>query len=786
MGNMGRRFAGSSPLRRFAGVAGASAVVLAMAASTGDVPRRASASSPGGGGSTGTSVAAAAPRTYYTSTEFARAPESESESESAPAPVPAPRPASQAPLSEILAEPGHHQSSGPHGEVAVSVCTDAVPPGYAHCNAHIRTDASANGASPNQNAVTAAATVGNNGAYDPAYLRSAYNAPSATAGAGQTVAIVDAYDDPKAESDLAYYRSYWGLPPCTTANGCFRKVDQNGGTSYPAPDTGWAQEISLDVQMVSALCPNCKILLVEARSNYLTDLGAAVNRAVSLGANVVSNSYGAGEYGSEGNDGAAYFNHAGVAVVASSGDNGYGVEFPAASRYVTAVGGTSLYQNTNTGTRNGSETAWNGAGSGCSAYEPKPAWQHDTGCAKRTVADVSAVGDPYTGVWVYITDGSSPGSWWIFGGTSVAAPIVGAMYALAGNPSSSDTVSSYPYGTTSSLNDVTSGSNGSCSIGYLCTAVAGYDGPTGLGTPSGTASFTGAPPASPTVPGSPQSLQAGAGDAKVTLSWTAPASNGGSAVSSYNVYRSTVAGAETLLGSAGNATTCADTGLSNGTRNYYNVAAVNAQGEGPRSSEVSSVPSALTVPSAPQSASAVAGNAKITVSWSAPASNGGSAVTSYKVYRGTSPGAEGATAYASGLTTTSYTNTSVTAGTTYYYVVTAMNGAGEGARSAEVSAKAVKAPSSITSLVAKSSTTRGVRITWNAPSNGGSAIKGYKIYRARSSSSVVYYITVTCTTTTCAYNDGNTSRGYYYYYKVAAYNAVGTAPLSNLSYAKAT
>jgi subtilase family serine protease len=301
------------------------------------------------------------------------------------------------------------------------------------------------------------------------------------------VAIVDAYDDPHAESDLATYRSTFGLSSCTTANGCFRKVDQTGGTAYPRGNTGWAEEISLDVDMVSAICPKCHVLLVEAASNSFLNLSTAENTAAALGANAISNSYGGSEFSSE----AAYdanYSHSGVAITASSGDGGYGVEWPAASPNVTAVGGTSL--TASNGTRGWSETAWSGAGSGCSAYETEPAWQQNlglAGCTKRMVADVSAVADPNTGVAVYDTYGTS--GWLVFGGTSVASPIIASVYALAGN-SASVTSGSYPYSQPGSLNDVSSGSNGkSCAPSYLCTAGAGYDGPTGLGTPNGTGSF---------------------------------------------------------------------------------------------------------------------------------------------------------------------------------------------------------------------------------------------------------------------------------------------------------
>jgi subtilase family serine protease len=177
-----------------------------------------------------------------------------------------------------------------------------------------------------------------------------------------------------------------------------------------------------------------------------------------------------------------------VAVTASSGDGSYGVEYPAASRYVTAVGGTSLSKASNS--RGWSETVWSGAGSGCSAYDAKPAWQTDTGCAKRTVADVAAVADPNTGVAVYDTYAQGSG-WMVFGGTSVASPLIASVYALAGTPSSGSVPASFPYAHTSALYDVTSGSNGSCSPSYLCTGTSGYDGPTGLGTPDGVSAFAG-------------------------------------------------------------------------------------------------------------------------------------------------------------------------------------------------------------------------------------------------------------------------------------------------------
>jgi subtilase family serine protease len=370
-----------------------------------------------------------------------------------------------------------------HGQKAVCPATIFG----ASCLSHVVTAA---------DGVTPLATSSYQFGYTPQNLSSAYKWDDPTGSTwssnGRTIAIVDAYDNPSAESDLAVYRSQFNLPPCTSANGCFRKINQRGGTTPPTGNVGWGQEIALDLDMASAVCPSCKIVLVEADSNSLANLGAAVNQAAAQGATAISNSYGAGEFLGE-TSYESYYNHPGTAVTVSSGDSGYGVEFPAASRYVVAVGGTSL---TTSGTARGwSESAWSGAGSGCSSQVAKPSWQTDSGCARRTVADVSAVADPSTGVAVYDSYGSSGGNnWYVFGGTSVAAPVIAAVYGLAGVPASYP--ASYAYAHSSSFFDVTSGSNGNCAKGkrnagsaYLCTARTGYDGPTGLGTPNGTSGF---------------------------------------------------------------------------------------------------------------------------------------------------------------------------------------------------------------------------------------------------------------------------------------------------------
>ena len=360
----------------------------------------------------------------------------------------------------------------------VAVCPrGSNPMGSARCFAHVVTDARGN---PLNGKMSPNATAAPSG-YGPADLRSAYNITSS--GTTTTVAIVDAYGYTNAESDLATYRNQFGLAPCTTANGCFKKVDQNGGTAYPRTNTGWDQEQALDLDMVSAMCPNCHILLVEANTASYVNLGTAVNTAANTaGVTVISNSYGGSESGTSSY--ASYYNHPGKAVTVSSGDSGYGVQFPASSPDVIAVGGTHLVRSSTA--RGWTETAWSSGGSGCSSVYAKPSFQTDALCTKRMEADVSAVGDPNTGVAVYGPGQSGRSQWLVFGGTSVAAPLIGGIYGVTGH---TPTGAASIYQNASQLNDVTSGTNGSCGGTYFCTAGAGYDGPTGLGTPNGTGPF---------------------------------------------------------------------------------------------------------------------------------------------------------------------------------------------------------------------------------------------------------------------------------------------------------
>jgi hypothetical protein len=310
---------------------------------------------------------------------------------------------------------------------------------------------------------------------------------------GQTIAVSIAYNTPHLQAYLARYRAYYHLPACTTASGCLRIVNQQGKAApLPASSvkTGWDLEVTLDVSMISAACPHCKILVVEGNGSSFADLAATEDTAARLGAQVISNSYGARESGFSYAVAAAY-DHPGHTIVASSGDYGYtSAQMPAAFSTVTAVGGTELSKAGNT--RGWAERTWlnqyGGSGSGCSAYVAKPAWQHDRDCPGRTVADVAAV------AWNVSIYQPTYGGWITIGGTSAAAPLIAGVYGLAGNAATIPL--GYAYDHRGSLFDITRGTNSgfvtakqACGDDYLCVAKPGYDGPTGLGTPDGIGAF---------------------------------------------------------------------------------------------------------------------------------------------------------------------------------------------------------------------------------------------------------------------------------------------------------
>lgn len=361
-----------------------------------------------------------------------------------------------------------------------NVCSPA--PDTVTCLAELRTDIAAmSNSSPDGD---------NPPGYHPRDIQSAYQLPR-DGGYGRTVAIVSAFDNPNAESDLAVYRRTFHLPPCTTANGCFRKINQSGGsTPPPLTDPGWATETAVDIEAVSAACPRCKILLVEADTNSLSNMLTAVTQARTQGSKFISMSWGLPEDPGQLALDQTYFNFPGIAFVAAAGNGGFsGFFYPAASQYVTAAGGTSLDRSLQRvpgpqAKRSGwYESAWSRSGSGCSQVQPKPPFQTDPDCPMRTVGDVSALADPATGFAFYSTF-SSPG-WRVIGGTSVSTALIAAMYALAGNPGPADRPNSYPYAHRRAFWDIDQGSTGSCGGSYLCTAKIGYDGPTGIGTPRG-------------------------------------------------------------------------------------------------------------------------------------------------------------------------------------------------------------------------------------------------------------------------------------------------------------
>jgi len=323
----------------------------------------------------------------------------------------------------------------------------------------------------------------------PAQIRHAYGFDAiSNQGSGQTIAIIDAYDHPNIEADLATFSSKLSLAPCTTINGCFRKIYAAG--YKPQVDAGWALEISLDVEWAHAIAPQAKIMLVEANSSSFTDLMKAVDIAVKNGATVISMSFGGNEFSAE-TYYDTHFKSSGVTFIASSGDSGYGVEYPAASQYVISVGGTTL--NADAYGNYIGESAWSGSGGGISAYEPEPTGQSTWPipyAGKRGAPDVSYDANPSTGFAVYdsVTYSNQSG-WFQVGGTSAGTPqwagliaIANSMRSAAGKQRLNATYNAvYAVGRTNSFYDITTGSNGAC--GSVCSASGGYDYVTGMGSP---------------------------------------------------------------------------------------------------------------------------------------------------------------------------------------------------------------------------------------------------------------------------------------------------------------
>ncbi|MDE1829953.1 MAG: hypothetical protein KGI25_06505 [Thaumarchaeota archaeon] len=558
------------------------------------------------------------------------------------------------------------------------------------------------------------------GGYAPTIIWTAYGLSSLTCthttttdwndpnlcGHGQTIAIVDAYDDPYVASDLQTFDSQFGLPACTVADGCFVKSAPIGIKN----NSGWALEISLDVEWAHSVAPGAKIVLVETSSNSLGSLLGGETTAVGSGAQQVSNSWGSSEFSSE-TSYDSYFTSPTASFFVASGDGGSGVEWPAASPYVIAVGGTTL--NVGSSGQWSSETAWSGSSGGLSAYEPKPSYQNNfVSGSQRAVPDVSYDGDPNTGVYVYDSDPiNGQSGWWVVGGTSAGAPqwagvsaivnsqgakLVSASFGTSSafydaavgaesNPQTSPYVATY--------HDITSGTNGNC--GTLCTAGLGYDEVTGLGSPqvnnlipylvpSPTPDFT--------ISASQSSMTEGAGSTNSTtititsvygfagsVSLSVSPSSGSSFGSSSLQITSGGSNSTTLTLTPSSSTTYAITGssgsLSHSTRVFVTVE---------------------SAPSSPQNLVVTAGNQQVSLSWQAPSSTGGLPIT-YTVFRND-------TQIASGLTTTSYADTGLTNGDTDTYYVEAVNSVG------------TSGPSNTVSVTPQATPSLSVSVTTNQPS----------------------------------------------------------------------
>ncbi|MFC4114478.1 hypothetical protein [Nonomuraea zeae] len=318
-------------------------------------------------------------------------------------------------------------------------------------------------------------------------LQEAYRLPADLLGGGQTVAVVVPYDVGSAEADLAVYRAANGLHACDAVFPCFRKVNQRGGDTPPPPDSGYALHAAAGLQLASAACPNCKLLLVQADDASFANQALAVDQAAAQGADAVVVMAGVAEFEEQAAQ-AAHFDHPGVAITAAAGAgfNSSGRQIvPAAYSTVVAVGGTELWRDP-AAKRGWSETAWAGTGSGCSLFETRPSWQRSGACGdQRTVADVSAVASPNTPVQVYA--GALDG-WVAASGTPVAAAFIAGVYGLAGTDSATP-AGKRLYRGSRYVFDITAGANGTCGGSDVCTAVRGYDAPSGMGTPNGTGAF---------------------------------------------------------------------------------------------------------------------------------------------------------------------------------------------------------------------------------------------------------------------------------------------------------
>ncbi len=555
-------------------------------------------------------------------------------------------------------------------------------------------------------------------------------------GHDQTIAIVDAYDDPNIASDLQTFDSQYGLPSCP-AGSCFVKVEPQG---TPKTNSGWALEISLDVEWAHSIAPGAKIILIEAANSNLGNLLSAVDTAVGQGAQQVSMSWGGSEFSSESSYD-YHFNSATTSFFASSGDSGSGIEYPAASPYVISVGGTTL--NVDSSGNYVSESAWSGSGGGVSAYELKPSYQNNfQPYAGRAIPDVAYDGDPNTGVAVYDSVpyfGQS--GWFEVGGTSVGAPQWAGISAIAnsGNAklaSASFGTSSAFYGAASgaesspqtlpyitNYHDITTGSNGNC--GSICNAGPGYDEVTGVGSPQSNnliPYITPTPIPDFTISSNPSSLTVNAGGSG-SSTMTISSINGFSgtvnlAVTSPSALTATLSTSSVSVSSTNPGSATLTISAASNAGGTYSVAVTGTSGTLTHSTTVTvTVP---TVPSSPQNLVATAGNNQVSLTWNPPASDGGSPITGYNVYRN-------GTEIATNIASTSYTDTGLTNGDTDTYQVTAVNAVGQSQPSNSASATPVATPTlNVVVTTDKASYQQGsqahitVTVTGPAPISGAS------------------------------------------------------------------
>ncbi len=520
-------------------------------------------------------------------------------------------------------------------------------------------------------------------------------------GHGQTIAIVDAYDDPNIANDLQTFDSQYGLPSCP-AGSCFVKLEPQG---TPTTNSGWALEISLDVEWAHSIAPGAKIILVEAANSNLGNLLSAVDTAVGQGAQQVSMSWGGSEFSSESSYD-YHFNSATTSFFASSGDSGSGVEYPAASPYVISVGGTTL--NVDSSGNYVSESAWSGSGGGVSAYELKPSYQSSfQPYSGRAIPDVAYDGNPNTGVAVYDSVpyfGQS--GWFEVGGTSVGAPQWTGISAIANSGNAK--LASASFGTSSALygaasgaesspqtnpyltnyHDITTGSNGNC--GSICNAGPGYDEVTGVGSPQSNnlvPYLTPTPTPDFTISSNPSSLTVNAGGSAGSSTITISSINGFSgtvnlAVSSPSVLTVTLSTPSVSVSSTSPGSSTLTISAASNAGGTYSVTVTGTSGALTHSTTVTvTVP---TVPSAPQNLVATAGNAQVSLTWNPPASDGGSTITGYNVYRND-------TIIATNIAS-NYTNTGLTNGDTDTYQVTAVNAVGQSPPSNSASATPTATP----------------------------------------------------------------------------------------------